>query len=78
MSMVHQTKYSRSGRPIFRIGDNYYSVNSAHTTRANAKKSSAYRDSFYFGKTTSKIVKYGRYYLVLQNVTQWFKSKGGK
>ena len=75
MSMVHLTKYTRSGHSVFRVNNNYYVLNSRHTSRANAEKSPAYKDSFYFGKTTSKIVKYGRYYLVLQNVTQWFKEK---
>jgi hypothetical protein len=75
MGMVHLTKYTRSGRSIFRIGKGYYVLNSRHTTRSNAEKSYAYKDSFYFGKTSSKIVKYGRYYLVLQNVTRWFGDK---
>ncbi len=75
---VKLTKYTRGGRSIFSIGNNYYVFNSRHMTHANAEKSPAYKDSFYFGKTTSKIAKYGRYYLVLQNVTKWFKSKGGK
>jgi len=75
MSTVHQTTWSRAGQPIFRINKNYYVLNSRHMTRANAEKSPAYKDSFYFGKTLSKIVKYGRYYLVLQNITTWFKEK---
>jgi hypothetical protein len=78
MSMVHLTKYTRSGHSIFRINKNYYVLNSRHLTRANAEKSPAYRDSFYLGRTKSKIVKYGRYYLVLQYVTRWFKEKVGK
>ena len=78
MSSVHLTDYIRSGHSIFRIGSNYYVLNSRHTTRANAEKSPAYKDSFYFGKTKSKIVKYGKYYLVLQNITGWYKEKMGR
>ncbi len=77
MSMVHQTTWNRAGRPIFRINKNYYVLNSRHTTRANAEKSPAYRDSFYLGRTKSKIVKYGRYYLVLQYITGWVREKMG-
>jgi hypothetical protein len=78
MSMVHKTTWNRAGRPIFRINKNYYVLSSRHLTRTNAEKSPAYKDSFYFGKTKSKVVKYGRYYLVLQNITKWFNEKMGK
>ena len=78
MSSIHQTTWNHAGRPIFRINKNYYALNSRHLTHANAKKSLAYKDSFYFGKTKSKIMKYGRYYLVLQNITGWFNEKMGR
>ena len=78
MSSTHQTTWNRAGRPIFRINKNYYVLNSRHLTRANAEKSPAYKDSFYFSKTKSKIMKYGRYYLVLQDITGWFNEKMGR
>ena len=60
------TKYTYGGHSIFRYNREYYVINSRHLSRKAAIVSPAYKDSFYFGKTRSKIVKYGRYYIVLQ------------
>ena len=62
------TKYTYGGHSIFRLGQGFYVINSRHLTKNNAEKSPAYKDSFYFGKTKSKIVKYGKYWIVLQPV----------
>lgn len=69
------TKTIYGGRSIFRIGKDYYVINSRHMTRKNAENSTAYKDSFYFGKTRSKIVKYGRYWIVLQRLPQSVESE---
>ena len=60
--------YTYGGHSVFRVGRNYYVINSRHLTKSNAEGSPAYKDSFYFGKTKSKIVKYGKYWIVLQPV----------
>jgi hypothetical protein len=60
------TKYTYGGRSIFRLGKSYYVIMSRHLSRKAGTLSPAYKDSFHFGKTKSKIVKVGRYYIVLR------------
>lgn len=62
------TNSTYGGRSIFRLGKDYYVINSRHLTKSNATKSPTYKDSFYFGKTKSKIVRYGAYWIVLQPI----------
>ena len=66
--VAHLMSYTYGGHSVFRVGRNYYVINSRHLTKSNAEKSPAYKDSFYLGKTKSKIVKYGKYWIVLQPV----------